>query len=64
MNENLAVQNEEQGKINIVSFLNDLLHRLRNFWWIILLLTVAFGAAETAHDGGAYHIAEELLRRS
>ena len=45
MNETVSSQSEELGKINIVSFLNDLLHRLRNFWWIILLLTVALGAA-------------------
>ena len=45
MNENLSSQSEELQKVNIVSFLNDLVHRLRNFWWIILLLTVLFGAA-------------------
>ena len=45
MNETLSSNSEELEKINIVSFLNDLLHRLRSFWWIIILLTVAFGAA-------------------
>ncbi|MBR4549604.1 MAG: formate--tetrahydrofolate ligase [Oscillospiraceae bacterium] len=45
MNENLSSHSEELEKINIISFLNDLLHRLRSFWWVILLLTVAFGAA-------------------
>ena len=45
MNENLSTNPEELEKINIVSFLNDLVHRLRNFWWVILLLTVIFGAA-------------------
>ena len=45
MNENLSNNTEELGKVNIVSFLNDLLHRLKSFWWIILLLTVIFGAA-------------------
>ncbi len=45
MNENLSSQSEELQKISIISFLNDLVHRLRNFWWIILLLTVAGGAA-------------------
>lgn len=44
MNENLSSVSEEQGKVNIESFLNDALHRLRSFWWIILLLTVLFGA--------------------
>ena len=45
MNETLSSNSEDLEKINIVSFLNDLLHRLRSFWWIIILLTVAFGAA-------------------
>ena len=44
MNENLSTNSEELEKINIVSFLNDLLHRLRSFWWVILLLTVLCGA--------------------
>lgn len=44
MNENLSNNSEELEKINIVSFLNDLLHRLKSVWWIILLLTVVFGA--------------------
>ena len=44
MNENLSNNSEELENINIVSFLNDLLHRLKSVWWIILLLTVIFGA--------------------
>lgn len=44
MNETFTTNPEEQERINIISFLNDLVHRLRNFWWVILLLTVAFGA--------------------
>ena len=45
MNEMLSQNQDELEKINIVSFVNDLMHRLRNFWWVILLLTVALGAA-------------------
>ncbi len=45
MNETLSTNPEELEKLNIVSFLNDLLHRLKSFWWVILLLTVIFGAA-------------------
>ncbi len=45
MNENLSSHSDELEKINIVSFLNDLVHRLRSFWWVILILTVALGAA-------------------
>ena len=45
MNENLSIAPNELEKLNIMSFLNDLLHRLRSFWWIILLLTVLGGAA-------------------
>ena len=45
MNENLSNQNEELEKVNIVSFLNDLVHRLKSFWWVILSLTLLCGAA-------------------
>ena len=45
MNENFTNSPEEQETINVVSFLYDLLHRLKSFWWIILLLTILFGAA-------------------
>ena len=45
MNDNLSIYTEEQEKINILSFLNDLLHRLKSFWWVIVALTVLFGAA-------------------
>ncbi|MBQ5951123.1 MAG: polysaccharide biosynthesis tyrosine autokinase [Lachnospiraceae bacterium] len=33
----------EPEKIDIVSFLSDMLHRLKRFWWVILLLTLLFG---------------------
>ncbi|MBP5230423.1 MAG: hypothetical protein ILO68_01725, partial [Clostridia bacterium] len=32
-------------KIDIISFLSDVLNRLKRFWWVILLLTLLFGAA-------------------
>ena len=49
MNENLASFSEEQGGMDIASFLNDALHRLRSFWWIILLLTALGGALSYYH---------------
>ena len=39
-----AVQSNDSGKIDIISFLNDVLNRLRSFWWVILLLTLGVGA--------------------
>ena len=45
MNETVSNNPEELEKIQIISFLNDLLHRLKSFWWVILLLTAVFGAA-------------------
>ena len=45
MNENYSNSPEELESINVVSFLNDLLHRLKSFWWVILLLTVSLGVA-------------------
>ena len=44
MNEMLSTASEEQEQIDITSFLNDAIHRLRSFWWVILLLTVLLGA--------------------
>ena len=31
-------------KIDILSFINDLLNRLKRFWWVIVLMTLFFGA--------------------
>ena len=44
MAENEAVKSNDNGKIDIISFLNDVLNRLRSFWWVILVLTLAVGA--------------------
>lgn len=54
MNENLASFSEEQGGMDIASFLNDALHRLRSFWWIILLLTALGGALSYYHTSTHY----------
>ncbi len=45
MNESVPVKTDEVEQLDIVSFLFDALHRLRSFWWIILLLTVVFAGA-------------------
>ncbi len=45
MNESVPVKTGEVEQLDIVSFLFDALHRLRSFWWIILLLTVLFAGA-------------------
>ncbi len=42
MNENETGRAPE--KIDIVSFVSDILNRLRRFWWVILLLTLLSGA--------------------
>ena len=44
MNENETLTNNGPEKIDIVSFLDDILNRLRSFWWVIVLLTVGLGA--------------------
>ena len=44
MNEGEALKSNETGKIDILSFLNDVLNRLRSFWWVILILTLGLGA--------------------
>ncbi|MBQ4002072.1 MAG: hypothetical protein II601_06780, partial [Lachnospiraceae bacterium] len=44
MNENEALKSNETGKIDIISFLNDVLNRLKRVWWVILVLTLGFGA--------------------
>ena len=44
MADNEAVKSNDSGKIDIISFLNDVLNRLRSFWWVILVLTLAVGA--------------------
>ena len=44
MNEGEALKSNETGKIDILSFVNDVLNRLRSFWWVILILTVGLGA--------------------
>ena len=31
-------------KLDIISFLSDILNRLKRFWWVILLVTALFGA--------------------
>ena len=45
MAENEAVKANDNGRIDIISFLNDVLNRLRSFWWVILILTLGVGAA-------------------
>ena len=44
MNENEALKSNETGKIDIISFLDDVLNRLKRVWWVILVLTLGFGA--------------------
>ena len=44
MNENETLNQTGPEKIDIISFLDDILNRLRSFWWVILLLTVGLGA--------------------
>ena len=44
MSENEALKQNDTGKLDIISFLNDVLNRLRSFWWVILILTLGLGA--------------------
>ena len=44
MNENETTTRSAPEKIDIMSFLDDMLNRLRSFWWVILLLTAGLGA--------------------
>ncbi len=41
MSENTTKNNEEFEKIDVFSFINDYFHRLRRFWLLVLILTVA-----------------------
>ena len=41
MSENVANKTEEFEKIDVVSFVNDFLHRLRRLWLLVLAVTVA-----------------------
>ena len=41
MNENTSDNSIQIERINLVSFLRDLLHGLRRFWWVVLILTTA-----------------------
>ena len=40
MNESEALKSGETGKIDIISFVYDVLNRLKRFWWVILVLTL------------------------
>ncbi len=44
MNESEALKSGETGKIDIISFVYDVLNRLKRFWWVILVLTLGLGA--------------------
>ncbi len=44
MSENVAKKTAELEKIDVISFVNDFLHRLRRLWLIVLALTVAVAA--------------------
>lgn len=41
MSENVAKKTEEFEKIDVVSFVNDFLHRFRRLWLVVLILTAA-----------------------
>ena len=44
MSENVAKKKTEYEKIDVISFVNDFLHRLRRLWLLVLALTVAVAA--------------------
>lgn len=37
--------NQDEGKIDLNIFLEEIVHALRRVWWVIILLTIVFGAA-------------------
>lgn len=44
MSESVAKKTAEFEKIDVISFVNDYLHRLRRLWLVVLVLTVAFAS--------------------
>ena len=55
MSENNAVNSAELEKLDILSFLNDFLHRFQRMWWLVLLLAVGFAALSYYHTKTTYH---------
>ena len=43
--ENEARTGDELDKIDITSFLSDIVHGIKKFWWLVIGLAVVFGAA-------------------
>ena len=43
-NTNTTAKSENTERAELSSLIRDMLHRLKRFWWVIVLLT-AFGAA-------------------
>ena len=44
----------ELEQLDIVSFLNDFLHRFQRMWWLVLLLTVGFATLFYFHTRSSY----------
>ena len=44
MSESTSSTTQQPEKIDIMSFVEDILHRLKRFWWVIVILTLACGA--------------------
>ena len=44
MNEKIANKSAESENTDIISFVNDFLHRLKRMWVLVLVLTVVFSA--------------------
>lgn len=45
MNSSSSNTNTELEKIDVISFLNDFLHRFKRLWWIVVLTTFLFSVA-------------------